>query len=122
MAKILIVDDDLSMCDFLKGVFVDEGFEVDIAVNGQEALEKVESSGAQVILLDINLPDISGIEILRQIKEKKEGIKVVMLTGIDSADMARLASQYGASDYITKPFDLEVLTGKVIPKILKELV
>lgn len=117
MAKILVVDDEITLCDFLRNYFVRKGFEVEIATNGVEALSLIEKDFFHVVFLDLLMPQMSGIETLRQIKEKNADIKVIIITGTESKEMEKLANEYDADDYITKPFSLDYLEGVVLRKL-----
>ena len=118
MAKLLVVDDELEICDFLKNFFGKAGFEVFSATNGQEAISTIDEERPQIALLDIKMPGISGIEVLRRAKEIDHNIKIIMVTGVEDEEMVNLAKEYGASDYITKPFSLDYLENSVLSKLL----
>lgn len=122
MHKLLVVDDDLSTCDFLKDFFEKTDFQVFVANDGEKALSIVKKKRPDIILLDIKMPGPSGIKVLEQIKEIDKKVKVIMMTGIDEEVVIKLAEEYGATGYIVKPFSLEYLKNDVVPKILGELV
>lgn len=117
MAKILVVDDEITLCDFLRNYFMRKGFEVTIATSGEEALPLIEKDFFHVVFLDLLMPKMSGIETLRQMKQKNPDIKVIVITAAESKEMERLAHEYGADDYITKPFSLDYLEGVVLRKL-----
>lgn len=121
MVKLLIVDDDLPTCDFLERFLRERGYKVFIANNGEKALSIVREQQPNIILLDIKMPGASGITVLKQIKEIDKNAKVIMMTAVKDEAMIELSKDYGASDYMTKPFSLEHLEKDVIPKILKQL-
>ena len=110
MRRILIVDDERDICDCLTEFFQMKGFTVASAFSGEEALDRLEQDAADVVVLDILLPGLSGIEILRRVHERAPHIRVVMLTGINEAELRRTARTYGAVGYITKPFDFSEST------------
>lgn len=122
MVKLLIVDDDLPTCDFLKSFFSNRNYEVFIATDGEKALSIVREKCPNVILLDIKMPPPSGIKVLQRIKEIDKNAKVIMMTGVEEEAVIELTKEYGAIDYITKPFSLEHLENNIMPKILKQLV
>jgi two-component system response regulator (stage 0 sporulation protein F) len=122
MVKLLIVDDDLQIADFLRTFFVDRGYNVFVAGDGDKALALVKKEKPHIVLLDIKIPNISGMEVLRQIRDIDKNIKVIMMTGVDDDAMMSLAKEYGAVDYITKPFSLHHLEDNVLPKILKQCI
>lgn len=111
MAKtgnILVADDEEVIRTLLEGLLSQKGHRVFLAANGRESIEKLTDNRFDIILLDINMPDMSGIEILKQVKEKDPEIEVIMITGFASYETAVDALKYGAYDYVEKPFeDLE---------------
>ena len=104
-ACILVVDDEEGMCEFLQYLLEGEGYEVDVAHSGGEALAKVEDSSFDLVLADIRMPGIDGLEMLRHMREADENIIVIVMTGYSSLETAIQAIKYDASDYLTKPFD-----------------
>ena len=110
MPRMLIVDDEPDICDCLQAFFSAKGFTVRCAYTGQEALEDLLNEPAEVMLLDIRLPDIWGIELLKLAKKLHPGVKVVMVTAVDHPQRRREAELYGAAGYITKPFDFSETT------------
>lgn len=107
--QVLVVDDEESMCSFLHDALTAQGYRVAVARSGPEALELVQRQLFEVALLDIRLPGMSGVEVLRQIKHHDAGIEVVMMTGYPEVSSAVAAFKVGAYDYLTKPFQLEEL-------------
>ncbi|MBM4144784.1 MAG: response regulator [Thermodesulfovibrionales bacterium] len=104
--KILIVDDDLHIQRLYKEEFEDEGYEVVVASNGQEAIEMFEKESPDIVTLDILLPDIDGIRVLRQMKEKNPKIPVIMSTAYDYRDDFAV---WASEAYIVKSSDLDEL-------------
>ena len=104
-ARILVVDDEDGMCEFLHYLLEGEGYEVDVAHSGDQALTKVEEEAFDLILADIKMPGIDGLEMLRHIREADEETVVIVMTGYSSLESAIKAIKYDASDYLTKPFD-----------------
>jgi CheY-like chemotaxis protein/GAF domain-containing protein len=102
--NILVVDDDRSLLDPLERVFRKLGFRVALADNGREAIELVAKTTPDVALLDICMPEMDGLQLLREIKARDPDIEVVMITGYASLDSALESLKYGAFDYIQKPF------------------
>jgi len=109
MEKILIIDDEKSVLDMLNVVFKKEGYRVKKSLSAQKALEWIDEEDFDLILSDIRLPQMSGMELLRKIKEKKPGIPVVMITAYGTIKQAVEAFKAGAIDYVVKPFDVEEL-------------
>ncbi|MCF8060936.1 MAG: sigma-54 dependent transcriptional regulator [Deltaproteobacteria bacterium] len=105
--SILVVDDEASIIQSLDGVLSDEGFDVQNAGNGMEALEKIEDEIPDLVLLDIWMPDLDGIETLVKIKESHPHLQVVMMSGHGTIETAVKATKLGAYDFIEKPLSLE---------------
>ncbi len=106
---ILVVDDEQSILQSLEGILSDEGFEVICARSGPEALAKIEESMPDLVLLDIWMPDMDGIETLVKIREISPHIQVVMMSGHGTIETAVKATKLGAYDFIEKPLSLEKL-------------
>jgi len=105
--KILVVDDELSMREFLSILLEREGYDVTVAASAAEALRMMESALFDLVLSDVNMPGLSGIELLARIKEKSPETAVLMLTAFSAAEQAVEAMKLGAYDYIGKPFKNE---------------
>jgi two-component system, NtrC family, nitrogen regulation response regulator NtrX len=105
--SILVVDDETSIIQSLDGVLSDEGFDVQNAGNGLEALERIEDEIPDLVLLDIWMPDLDGIETLVKIKEVYPHLQVVMMSGHGTIETAVKATKLGAYDFIEKPLSLE---------------
>jgi DNA-binding NtrC family response regulator len=118
MKKILIVDDELNMRLVLSAMLKKEGFEVSSAANGREALQILQSNKIAVVITDLKMPDMDGMELLTHISERYPEIPVVMITAHGTVATAVEALKKGALDYITKPFDLDDLKN-VIYKAIK---
>lgn len=104
--KVLIVDDEQVVCDLLSDELHEQGCLCSIALEGTEALAKLAAEDFDVVLLDVRLPDISGIEVLTKMRLKHPHIAAVMVTAVNSIDTAVEATKLGALDYIVKPFNL----------------
>jgi two-component system alkaline phosphatase synthesis response regulator PhoP len=111
--KILVVDDELEIRNLLSQFLTEEGYEVILASNGEEAIELAERENPQVILLDIMMPGIDGIETCKRLKaeEKNRFIPVIMATAL--WDKYTEAIDAGAEDFVTKPFNLTELSHRV---------
>lgn len=117
--RILVCDDDTSVVSFLTLFLRKEGFgEVDVASCAKEALEKIRNVVYHLVLLDIRLPDMDGIQVLQRIKEINSKIDVIMITGYPEMETAQQSVKLGAYDYIMKPFDLEYMKLAVLTKLL----
>lgn len=117
MIRLLVVDDEPEICDFLKSFFEERDFEVQTALSGEEALKAVESFHPQVALLDIKMGDVDGLTVLRKVKEKHPRLKVIMVTALETTEKIEEAMRLGADNYITKPLSLEYLENDVREKI-----
>jgi len=118
MIKILLVDDESHIRFILDEILTDEGFQTIEAENGKEAILKAKRENPDVVLLDYQLPDIEGPEILKQIKAYNSGIIIIMLTAFGDLKKAVTCMKLGAFDYLTKPFDNDEIV-MVINKALK---
>ncbi len=107
--KILYVDDDSALREIVKDQLSSSGFAVDEAEDGAAAIRKLEGGNFDLMLLDINMPNKSGIDVLKFIKEKSLTCKVIMLTGRVGFSVATESLKLGADDYITKPFNMDYL-------------
>jgi DNA-binding response OmpR family regulator len=119
MRKLLIVDDEKEALVFLKMFFQAKGFDVLTAESGEEAIRKVKEEHPHVVLLDILMPGMSGLEALKIIREIDPEVGVIMATVIQEEDIAKRAIELGAYDYVVKPFDIDYLEMTVLIKLLK---
>ena len=108
--KILVVDDDEHIRRLYKEEFEDEGYTVIVAANGEEALELFDKEAPDVVTLDILLPDIDGIQLLRQMKEKRPKVPIIMSTAYDYRDDFAV---WASEAYIVKSSDLEELKSMI---------
>lgn len=117
MTRLLVVDDESEICDFLKSFFGDRDFDVRTALSGEDALREVEAFRPQVMLLDIRMGKVDGLSVLKKVKEKYPRTKVIMVTALETTDKIEEAMRLGADNYITKPLSLEYLENDVREKI-----
>jgi two-component system response regulator (stage 0 sporulation protein F) len=108
--SILIVDDEAAVAEMLRDIFLSEGYAVDRASNGGDALMLASLSRPDAVVLDMKLPDTTGAEVLARLRELDDSIPVLMLSGSDDEDLARALLKAGAMEYIRKPFDFDHLT------------
>src|SRR5215210_3796363 len=120
MANLLIVDDEQSMRQLLSLVFGREGHQVRSAENGLRALELLRAAPADLIISDVKMPDMGGIELLKAARELLPDVVVVMMTAFATVETAREAFKLGADDFIQKPFDIEELK-LIVAKGLEKL-
>ena len=104
MKKVLVVDDDQAILTLLKYNLTKEGYEVETAIDGQEALDTALSVSFDFILLDIMLPKLDGIEVTKKLRQEKVTTPIIMLTARDEETDKIIGLELGADDYITKPF------------------
>ncbi len=105
--RLLIVDDQVGIRILLLEVFATEGYDTFQAANGRTALEIVRNHRPDLVLLDMKIPGMDGLEILKQIKEYDRSIKVIMMTAYGELDMIKEATDLGALMHFTKPFDID---------------
>lgn len=104
---VLIVDDEITIIESLEGILSDDGFEVMHAFNGYEALKKIEAESPDIVLLDIWMPGMDGIETLKEIKKVAPSLPVVMITGHGTIESAVEATKSGAYDFLEKPLSID---------------
>lgn len=112
-SKVLVVDDEEALRYLLSTELVAEGYEVETAGDGDEAIEAIKRKDYDVVLLDIKMPRVDGFEVLRFIKQNKPEIKVIMLTAYADVKNAIEALKLGASDFVSKPYDLEDILSSI---------
>ena len=118
--RILVVDDEKEIRDFLfKALSQIAGFRVELAENGEEALKKIEKEFFDLVLTDLKMPDMDGLQLVAEIAKSKPEILTVLMTGHGSIDSALEAMKRGASDYLTKPLNLEEMFVR-LQKVLEE--
>ncbi|HEY6046495.1 MAG TPA: sigma-54 dependent transcriptional regulator, partial [Pyrinomonadaceae bacterium] len=113
MSNILIVDDELSMRQFLTHLFQRDGHSIRVAENGRAAMAMLRQQPADVIISDVKMPDMGGIELLRAVRELHPDIEIIMMTAFANEQTAHEAFLLGAFDFVHKPFDNELLKEKV---------
>ena len=106
-SRILVVDDELSMREFLSILIEGEGYEAATAANAEDALSQLENGCFDLVISDVHMPGLNGIELLARIKTMAPGAAVLMMTAFSAADQAVEAMKLGAYDYISKPFKVE---------------
>jgi DNA-binding response OmpR family regulator len=117
MSRVLVVDDEPSIREMLAEFLRLKGYEVKSVSNGVEALRLVREDRPHLILLDVCMPGMNGLEALQKIREIDRGVGVIMVTAVNEEAMGREALQLGAFDYITKPLDFEYLERAVWYKV-----
>ncbi len=112
-ATILIVEDDSAMRAFLREVLEEEGYTVEAAAGGRAGVERVRQGGIDLVVSDVKMPDLDGLDMLREIKAVTPSPHVITITAFGSIDTAIRAVKLGAFDYITKPFAVDQLNLSV---------
>lgn len=113
MEKILIIDDDKDMCQLLSDIVRSEGHTFLTAHDGRTALKEIRTYAPDLVLLDIKLPGMNGMEVLKEVKAIDEKLNVIMLTGYGEIKDAVKAIKLGAFDYITKPFENDDIIANI---------
>ena len=111
-ARILVVEDEPRMLDIIEYAITTEGFEVATAVDGEEALERARAEGFDVVVLDLMLPRLSGMEVCRTLRSESD-VPIIILTAKDSELDRVLGLELGADDYVTKPFSTAELVSRI---------
>ncbi|KPJ74046.1 hypothetical protein AMJ52_02040, partial [candidate division TA06 bacterium DG_78] len=109
MANVLIIEDKASFGDMLKSTLEDAGLTVKLVKRGREALQVFKKEKIEIALIDLRLPDMEGIDLLREFKKFDTDTKCVIMTAFGTIDKAVEAMKLGAYDFLTKPFDVEQL-------------
>jgi CheY-like chemotaxis protein len=121
MARVLVVDDEPDAVELLQEFLTGKGYEVITAANGKEALQKLKAERPHLILLDVRMPGMNGLEALRRIREIDREVGVIMVTAVNEEETGREALRLGAFDYIVKPLDLAYLERSLWTKIMTML-
>ncbi len=116
---ILIVDDEEQICNLIKKVLLQEGHQIFTAFNGEKALSQLKKSPVDLILVDLKMPAMNGLELLQQARSLQKNLKSILLTAYGTASAARSAMFLGVFDFLTKPFDIQLLK-KVVKEALDD--
>jgi CheY-like chemotaxis protein/glycine cleavage system H lipoate-binding protein len=117
--KILVVDDEITVCKSIRQAILSDDYEVDTALSGEEALKKDQEKGYDLIITDLMMPGISGLDLLRSLKDSRPSVNVIMVTGYPTIKTAVQSVKLGAFDYIPKPFtpaELRALVARAFKK------
>ncbi len=118
MERILVVDDEVEVCNTLKKFLTSKGYEVYTALDGETAVSKTKEVRPHIVLLDIVMPGMSGIDTLKEIKKVDPSVGVIMVTALVDEELAKRALKLGAYENITKPIDLNYLETVVKVKMV----
>lgn len=117
-AKILVADDERHIAEGLQMLLADEGYEVDTATDGAAAWEQIQKGGYGLVLADLRMPDLDGLELFSRMREERVGSEIIIITGEGSVETAKEAMKAGAYDYLEKPLKIDRLK-ELIPKALE---
>ena len=115
--RILVVDDEPEICHLIKKTLKREGYQVDVSFSGIEALQMIESFNYHLLLTDLEMPEVDGLELTRKAKKQNPGIRVIMVTGNTTVDVAIRSLRHRIDGFIIKPFDISELR-KVVRQTL----
>ena len=121
MVKLLVADDEQKICRLLEEFFSDRGYEVLLAHDGPSALACIQRERPHLVFLDLRMPGLNGLDILREVKGIDATIKVIILTAFEDDETVKQARALGAVDYVIKPFSLEYLKEEVLTKVSASL-
>ncbi len=116
--RILVVDDEVEVCNALKEFLSLREYEVETALDGPTALKMVEDFKPQIVLLDIIMPGMGGLDVLKRIRNSNPEIGIIMTTAVVDEEIAKSTIRLGAYDYITKPIDLDHLETVLMVKMI----
>lgn len=116
--KILVIDDEPDICEVVAEYLNTLGYEARYALNGAEGLKLIEKECPRLIFLDIGLPDMDGIEVLKEINRRFSHITVIIMSAHKEDELVKQAVEHGVCDYIVKPIQLEVLAEKFVKGII----
>lgn len=118
MARVLVVDDSVTVCNVLEEFLRSRGYDVYTALDGPTAIAKVKELRPHIVLIDIIMPGMGGIEVLKEIKRIDPSVGVIMLTGVGDDELGRRTLELGAYEYITKPINFEYLENALMVKTI----
>ncbi|MGD8229833.1 MAG: response regulator [Desulfobacteraceae bacterium] len=119
MARILVVDDEIEACNVLEEFLSSKGHDVHTALDGPTAISKFQKVNPQLVFLDMIMPGMGGLDVLKEIKKIDADVTVIMVTVVTDHEQARETIASGAYDYITKPVDLNYLENLIMVKLME---
>ena len=111
--RVLVIDDEQVICDACQLILSEQGCKVEHRLTGTAGLIAIEQGDFDIVLLDLKLPDIDGMEILKSVRKEKPGLGVILITGYSNISIAVEAMKHGATDYLAKPFSEDELVAAV---------
>jgi len=118
---IMVIDDDPFILEMLQQVIGDCGYRVLTCDSAKNAMHILRTQEVKLALIDICMPEVSGVELLRQIQQVRPSTHVIMITGLSDVEIAQECMELGAVDFITKPFDMDYLQTSVFVEIISRL-
>jgi len=115
---ILVVDDESDVRDLLRKFLTRRGYQVDTASDGMAAIEAIRDNHPDIVLLDIRLPKVDGLSVLKRLRDDADDVAIITMSGIADEDTARQSLELGAADFITKPFNLPYLETSLLAKLI----
>lgn len=117
MVKLLVADDEQKICRLLETFFSERGYQVLLAHDGKTALTRIREERPHLVFLDLHMPGLNGLDVLREARAVDQTIKVIIITAIEDEEVIRKAKTLGAADYVIKPFSLDYLKEEVLAKV-----
>jgi len=114
MPRLLIVDDEIDVCEFARNFFRKRQIDVFVATDGRQALDLIEEMNFELVLLDVRMGEMNGIEVLQELRNKNLKVKVIMVSGVVNTEVINEAKGLGVISFINKPFILEDLEEIVL--------
>jgi two-component system, OmpR family, KDP operon response regulator KdpE len=111
--RVLVVDDEPAILRFVRPSLATQGYIVSEASDGKSAVDAIRRKAADVVVLDLGLPDMDGLEVIRQVREAGESLPIIVLSSREAEDVKVKALDLGADDYVTKPFGIEELLARI---------
>ncbi len=121
MADILVVDDEQDSLKLIKQVLMREGFVVHCVTSGKEAISKIMERTISLIITDLNMPEMNGFELSRKTMEIAPQIPIIMITGSDSPEISRQATDIGISQVLPKPFQIKIMLN-VVRRVMENMI
>ena len=121
MVKLLVADDEQKICRLLESFFADRGYRVLLAHDGQAALACIREERPHLVFLDLHMPGLGGLDVLKEALLLDETIKIIVITAVEDEQTLKQVKALGAADYVMKPFSLEYLQEEVLSKVSTSL-
>ncbi len=121
MVKLLVADDEQKICRLLGSFFTERGFDVSLAHDGETALAHIRAERPHLVFLDLHMPGLNGMEVLKEARQVDKTMKIIVITAIEDQDTVQQAKMLGATDYVIKPFSLDYLKEEVLTKVSSSL-